>query len=89
MGSLIIRRLDDTELIRLSEIAKKKGKSREDYMRDVIRKLLVSDDLLELDFKYSNLVNLMSDNAKMMIDVIDRNTYVLDEVLGRLDGEEE
>lgn len=82
-----IRGLDKTVVDRLNELAEKKGKSRESYLRGVLTSLSISGELMELDFKYANLVEVLADNSKMMLDIIDKNTYVLDEVLERLDGD--
>ncbi len=82
-----IRGLDKTVVDRLNELAEKKGQSRESYLRDVLTSLSIAGELMELDFKYANLVETLTDNSKMMADIIDKNTYVLDEVLGRLDGD--
>lgn len=82
-----IRGLDKTVVDRLNELAEKKGKSRESYLRGVLTSLSISGELMELDFKYANLVETLADNSKMMLDIIDKNTYVLDEVLERLDGD--
>lgn len=85
---LKIRGLDKTVVDRLGELASKKGMSREAYLRGILKTVSIAGELMELDFKYANLVETMMDNAKMMSDIIDKNTYVLDEVLNRLDGEE-
>ena len=58
--------------------------SREAYLRDVLGTLAVSGELRELDYKYANLVMLLSDQSKMLSDIIDRNTYVLESVIERM-----
>lgn len=82
-----IRGLDETVCNRLKELAEKKKMSRESYLREVLSTLAVSGELMELDFKYSNLVETFADLNHMYADIVDKNTYVLAEVLDRLDGD--
>ena len=63
--------------------------SREAYIRDLFNSVSVSGELRELDFKYANLVELLSDQAKMLSDIIDRNTYVIEMVQERMRGNEQ
>ena len=70
--------------LRLHELASKKGMSREAYIRDLFNSVSVSGELKELDFKYANLVQLLTDQAKMLSDIIDRNTYVLEMIQERI-----
>lgn len=63
--------------------------SREAYIRDLFNSVSVSGELKELDFKYANLVELLSDQAKMLSDIIDRNTYVIEMVQERMRGNEQ
>lgn len=88
MGQVKIRNLDDSVILRLDELAKKKKKSREAYLRDILITLSISGELFEQDFKYANLVETISDLAKMYGDVIDKNNYLLDEILDRMNMEE-
>lgn len=88
MAELKVRGLDQTVIDRITELAEKKGKSRESYLRDLLISISISGELKELDLRYAALVSTLGNNMKMMNDVIDRNNYLLDEVLERLDGEE-
>lgn len=82
-----IRGLDETVGLRLKELATKKKMSRESYLREVLNTLAVSGELMELDYKYANLVKTLADLNQMYTDIIDKNTYILEEVLDRLDGD--
>lgn len=84
MANLLIRNVDESVALKLNELANKKGMSREAYLRDVLGTLAVSGELRELDYKYANLVMLLSDQSKMLSDIIDRNTYVLESVIERM-----
>ena len=63
--------------------------SRETYIRDYLNTLAVAPELKEMDFKYANLVETLADQARMYADIIDKNNYILDEVLERLDALEQ
>ena len=84
MANILIRNVDETVALRLHELAGKKGMSRESYIRDLFNSVSVSGELKELDFKYANLVQLLTDQAKMLSDIIDRNTYVLEMIQERI-----
>ncbi len=89
MGQIIVRGIDNTVLDRLSELAEKKKMSRESYVRDLLTSAAIAGELMELDFKYANLVTACSDREKMLGDIIDKNSYLLEELLDRLDEKNE
>ena len=89
MANILIRNVDESVALRLNELAKKKSMSREAYIRDLFNSVSVSGELKELDFKYANLVKLLSNQAKMLSDIIDRNTYVIEMVQERMRGNEQ
>ena len=80
MANILIRNVDESVALRLNELA---------YIRDLFNSVSVSGELRELDFKYANLVELLSDQAKMLSDIIDRNTYVIEMVQERMRGNEQ
>jgi molybdopterin-guanine dinucleotide biosynthesis protein A len=84
-----IRKIEKNVADKLTELAKKKGVSRETYIRDYLNTLAVAPELKEMDFKYANLVETLADQARMYADIIDKNNYILDEVLERLDALEQ
>ena len=81
-----IRKIEKNVADKLTELAKKKGVSRETYIRDYLNTLAVAPELKEMDFKYANLVETLADQARMYADIIDKNNNILDEVLERLDA---
>lgn len=84
MATFIIRGIDQTKAERIDELAEKKGISREEYMRRVINDLSVSGELKELESKYESLVMLLGDQAQMMNDVIEKNSYVMEKILQKM-----
>ena len=59
--------------MKLNEIAKKQGLSREEYLRTYLENLAVLDEMKKLDLKYAELV-------REMAVIIDNNTKVLKKV---------
>ena len=85
MGNIKVRNLDDTVIMRLDELAAKKKMSRESYLRNVLTSLSISGELFELDFKYATLVQTLADKNQMLADIIDKNNYVIEEMLETLE----
>lgn len=75
-----IRGLTPSEVQRLDELAQKHGMSREKYLRTMIRQVLVTDDVLEVEGRYVALINALSDRLDQANDIIERNTIVLKEI---------
>lgn len=87
MRNIIIRNVDDDIIFRINEMARKKGISREEFLRNMLKTISLSGELKELDYKYANIVNLLVDQSNMLSDVIDRNTYVLETLYENKKGE--
>ena len=75
-----IRGLTASEVQRLDELAQKHEMSREKYLRTMIRQVLVTDDVLEVEGRYVALINALSDRLDQANDIIERNTIVLKEI---------
>lgn len=67
---IIIRNLDAAVACKLTELAKNKGISRQEYIRIYLTSLSLMNDMKELDLKYSSLVN-------DVVNVIQNNTEQL------------
>lgn len=78
MADISIRKLDDGVAAKLSQLAGKKGISREEFCRRYLESLAALDGLKELDLKYQGLV-------KEMGTVIDNNTQELHNIYMLLD----
>lgn len=61
MNNLLIRNIDDDVLLRLSEMAKKKGVSRTSFLRNQLELLAEYPDIMEHDSKYEELFNRVMD----------------------------
>lgn len=71
--NVTVRNLDAGVVMKLNEIAKKQGLSREEYLRIYLENLAVLDEMKKLDLKYAELV-------REMAVIIDNNTKVLKKV---------
>ncbi len=71
--NVTIRNLDAGVVMKLNEIAKKQGLSREEYLRTYLENLAVLDEMKKLDLKYAELV-------REMAVIIDNNTKALKKV---------
>ena len=71
--NVTVRNLDAGVVMKLNEIAKKQGLSREEYLRTYLENLAVLDEMKKLDLKHAELV-------REMAVIIDNNTKVLKKV---------
>ena len=71
--NVTVRNLDAGVVMKLNEIAKKQGLSREEYLRTYLENLAVLEEMKKLDLTYAELV-------REMAVIIDNNTKVLKKV---------
>jgi metal-responsive CopG/Arc/MetJ family transcriptional regulator len=76
--NVTIRNIDAAVVAKLNELAKKRGMSREEYLRMYLENLAVLEDMKKLDLKYSELVNEIAV-------VINNNTKELQNIYNLLD----
>lgn len=80
MADIIIRNLEPVVLQKIDELAKKKKISREEYLRRYLTKVSELEDVVQLDEKYSNLINVLSERMEQANDVIEINTMFLQRI---------
>ena len=73
MSNLLIRDLDDDVLLRLTKMAKAKGVSRSEFLREQLTLLAEFPELLEKDEKYEKLFNRMLPIQEKTIAMLERN----------------
>ena len=71
---IIIRNIDRDIVDRINELAKKKGKSRNEFLKDQVKQLALHPEITEKEDLYKRLV-------KEIAVVIQQNTQVLNELL--------
>lgn len=89
MGEIKVRGLDETVILRLGELAEKKGKSREAYIRDALINMSLAGQLFEMDFKYATLVETLADKNQMLTDIIEKNNFLIEELLERMNSRDD
>ena len=77
MADIIIRNLEPVVLQKIDELAKKKKISREEQLRRYLKKVSELEDVVQLDEKYSNIINALSERMEQANDVIEINTMFL------------
>jgi hypothetical protein len=70
---IIIRNLDPKLIAIIDNIAKEKGQSRQEFLKNYVETLGMTSYLQEREDKYVSLVN-------QIIFVLKENTYVLDQI---------
>lgn len=68
---------------KIDELAKKKGISRNEYLKNQISKIAVMKETEEVEDKYSNLVNVIVDRLEQSNDVIRENSVLLEKIRQR------
>jgi hypothetical protein len=76
-----IRNLDVITIQRIDEVAKEKGLSRQQFLKNYIETLSVIDNIKESETKYVDLVNQLSFLIKENTNVLSkiRTDFILDE----------
>ena len=70
---IIIRNIDRDIVDRINELAKKKGKSRNEFLKDQVKQLALHPEITEKEGSYTR--------CKEIAVVIQQNTQVLNELL--------
>ncbi len=73
MGEVKIRNLDDEIIHKLNQLARQHKMSRNKYLTHLLRNFAIQEEKQEMEEKYAGLVNLM-------VDVVERNTEVMEEM---------
>lgn len=82
MADFIVRGLDDAAMTKIESLAAKSGCSRNAFIVKSLESLAIMGELKELEDKYKNLVNVISEVVKVNTEAIDRNTEVIKKILG-------
>lgn len=75
-----IRNVDPVAIKKIDELAKKKGISRNEYLKNQISKIAVMKETKEVENRYSNLVNAVVDRLEQSNDVIRENSVLLEKI---------
>lgn len=81
--NISVRDIDPVAIKKIDELAKKKGISRNEYLKNQISKIAVMKETEEVEDKYSNLVNVIVDRLEQSNDVIRENSVLLEKIRQR------
>ena len=80
--NISVRDIDPVAIKKIDELAKKKGISRNEYLKNQISKIAVMKETEEVEDKYSNLVHVIVDRLEQSNDVIRENSVLLEKIRG-------
>ena len=73
-----IRNVDPVVVTKLDELARKQHLSRNEYLKKIVSRCAVVQDVIDLDKKYADLVNVLAERLEQAADVIATNTEILE-----------
>ena len=77
-----IRNVDPVVVTKLDELARKQHLSRNEYLKKIVSRCAVVQDVIDLDKKYADLVNVLAERLEQAADVIATNTEILEKIIG-------
>ncbi len=77
-----IRDVDPVIVKKIDELAKKQHMSRNEYLKRCVSQYAIIQDVVDLDKKYTDLVNVLIDRVEQANDVIAVNNELLEKILG-------
>ena len=81
---ITLRNVSPDIALKLSEMAKKKHMSREQYIKSLLCQVTLSEDMIKLEDRYENLVK---DLAEVMLSInacMEENNIILEKVIEKL-----
>ena len=82
--NISLRNIDPVAIKKIDELAKKKGISRNEYLKMYIQQIAIIKDINEMDNKYSNLVDAITDRLEQANDVIHENNVMMERMIDKL-----
>ena len=82
--NISLRNIDPVSIRKIDELAKKKGISRNEYLKMYIQQIAIIKDINEMDNKYSNLVDTITDRLEQSNDVIHENNVMMERMIDKL-----
>lgn len=76
-----IRKVDPVAIKKIDELAKRKGISRNEYLKKHIEQMAIIKDISETEDKYTNLVETVVDRLEQANDIIQENSIMLKRVI--------
>lgn len=73
-----VRDVDAAVVLKIDELARKKGISRSKYIRNELDKIALAEDVVAVEDKYTNLINVLVDRLQQAGEAIEINTAVIE-----------
>lgn len=80
-----VRNLEPVVVDKIEIQARKKGISREEYIRRYLAVLAASDEVIEVEDKYSRLIGVLSERLELSDTIIESNSEILKEIQRKLE----
>ncbi len=84
MASIVIRNLEKTVVDRIDEMAMRKGMSREEYIRNLLRRHAASPEVNAVEERYDTLFSKLMELQGMILEQMDDSNEVMRRVVERL-----
>ena len=66
-----IRNVDPVVVTKLDELARKQHLSRNEYLKKIVSRCAVVQDVIHMDKKYADLVNVLAESLEQAADLIE------------------
>lgn len=78
MSDIFIRNVDPAAVKTIDEKAKKRGMSRNEYLKLFMKNFVLHRDIVDLDSRYRELVDILAQRLEQCNDVIEENSIALE-----------
>ncbi len=80
-----VRNLDPVVVDKIDSLARRKGISREEYIRRYLASLSTMEDVVEVEDKYRRLIDVLVERLDFSDTIIESNTELLEEIKKRIE----
>lgn len=80
-----VRNLDPVVVDKIDSLARRKGISREEYIRRYLASLSTMEDVVEVEDKYRRLIDVLVERLDFSDTIIESNTELLKEIQKRIE----
>ena len=81
---ITLRNVSPDIALKLSEMAKKKHMSREQYIKSLLCQVTLSEDMIKIEDRYENLVKDLAEVMLSMNSCMEENNIILEKVIEKL-----
>ena len=84
MADIQIRNLDKKTVAAITEMARKRNLSREEFLRRTLIQLTQEQTVRETEEKYATLISKLEDVLQDNMKVIERNNFLFEDILEKI-----